>query len=200
VEEGESLISIAVKYGVETSAIMEANQIANPELIRVGEMLIVPFGTPMPSPTATLQPTSTPTPGPLYPPPSLLNPTEGEVFKGNEVIILNWASVGILADDEWYLVRLRYIAEGEAQELTFWTKATSWRVPEGLHPIDSSIERALSLQSKGLQKELRRTQEAEIHLFKWDVTVMRRTGTKPDGEWEGEAISPVSTTREFYWY
>jgi|Deesub1362A_J573_1020465.scaffolds.fasta_scaffold11005_3 LysM repeat protein len=200
VEEGESLSSIAVEYGVEVSAIMEANQIANPELIRVGELLVVPFGTPKPSPTATPQPTLTPTPGPLYPPPPLLNPMDGEVFKGDAVIILNWASVGILADDEWYLVRLHYIAEGEARVLTIWTKATSLKVPEELRPIDSSHQRAISLQSKSLQKELRRTPEAEIHLFKWDVTVMRRTGTKPDGEWEGEAISPVSTTREFYWY
>ncbi len=42
VQQGESLGAIATRYGVTTDAIIEANNIANPNVIRVGDRLIIP--------------------------------------------------------------------------------------------------------------------------------------------------------------
>lgn len=42
VQAGESLGSIAAQYGVSSDAIIEANRITNPNLIRVGDRLIIP--------------------------------------------------------------------------------------------------------------------------------------------------------------
>lgn len=42
VESGETLGTIATKYGVTTVAIANANGLANPNLIRVGQRLIIP--------------------------------------------------------------------------------------------------------------------------------------------------------------
>lgn len=42
VQAGESLGSIATRYGVSADAIIEANRITNPNLIRVGNRLIIP--------------------------------------------------------------------------------------------------------------------------------------------------------------
>jgi len=42
VQAGESLGSIAARYGVTAAALAEANRIANPNLIRVGDRLIIP--------------------------------------------------------------------------------------------------------------------------------------------------------------
>lgn len=42
VQAGESLGSIATRYGVTADAIIEANRITNPNLIRVGDRLVIP--------------------------------------------------------------------------------------------------------------------------------------------------------------
>ena len=121
----------------------------------------------------------TPTSAFPYPAPALLAPADGQVFRGvDAVIVLNWASVGILAEDEWYVLRLRYEAQGAAQPPSVWTKTTSWRVSADLYPPS----------------------DVEPRLLHWDVTVMRQTGAGPGGTPEGVAISPVSSTRSFYWY
>lgn len=42
VKRGDTLTSIAARYGVSVSAILEANDITNPDLIRVGQQLVIP--------------------------------------------------------------------------------------------------------------------------------------------------------------
>ena len=114
-----------------------------------------------------------------YPAPALLSPADGQVFRGaDEVIALNWASVGILAEDEWYVLRLQYEAQQTAQPPSVWTKATGWRVPADLQP----------------------SSEVQSRLLRWNVTIMRQTHTGPEGTPEGIVISPMSATRSFYWY
>lgn len=136
------------------------------------------------TPTATPQPTPQPTPSPTpsafaYPAPALLAPADGQVFQGaDEVIVLSWVSVGILTEDEWYVVRLRYEAPGAVQPPDVWTKTTSWRAPADLYP----------------------PADVEPRLLHWNVIVMRQTGTGPDGTPQGVDVSPVSATRGFYWY
>jgi hypothetical protein len=115
-----------------------------------------------------------------YPAPVLLAPANGQVFRGTgQVVVLTWASVGILAKDEWYVVSLRYEAEGIDQPPNAWTKTTSWRVPADAYPSSDDVA---------------------SRLLRWDVIIKRQTHTGPDGTPEGVDMSPVSLTRSFYWY
>lgn len=177
VEAGETLISISRKYNITIAEIKEANGLKN-DTLRVGQELRIPIGTATPTPTLTLEPTLTPTPGPPYPVPYLLSPAEGLTFEGpDSVILLTWASVGILKPDEWYVVRLRRSSVIAKQPALAWTKATSWRLTPDLHV-------------PGL---------AEPQRFTWQVMVMRQTGVAEDGSWTGERLSPLGESRTFYW-
>ncbi|NLD74041.1 MAG: LysM peptidoglycan-binding domain-containing protein [Chloroflexi bacterium] len=73
VVRGDTLGQIAARHGTTTTAIMRANNISNPNLIRVGQRLWIggaaPTATPeppSPNPSATPQPTDTPTDGVWY--------------------------------------------------------------------------------------------------------------------------------------
>jgi hypothetical protein len=107
-----------------------------------------------------------------------LAPPDGATFEGSDVaILLNWASVGILAEDEWYVLRIRRVGAGAEQLPLVWTKATSWRLPPELYV-------------EGLDEPQR---------FLWQVSIMQQTGAADDGTLEGNVISPSSGTRTFYW-
>ncbi len=196
VRSGDTLIEIAQQYETSVEAVMAANDMTDPEqLIRAGDVLIISWGTPTvtPTPTATLTPTWTPrptrtptatvlrpssTPSLPYPAPFLLGPVDGETFAGAEtVILLNWASVGILAPDEWYVVRVRYPSGGQLLEVQEWLKATSWRLPKPLYGAASGTSA----------------------FYQWDVIVMRESGIGRDGVRQGQAISLPSERRTFTW-
>jgi LysM repeat protein len=186
VAQGDTLGSIAVKYDVAAERIAAANGISVNSLLRIGQELIIPdtsvtatpaataTATLSPTPSATLSPTATATriPGFVYSRPRLLAPVGGATFDGRGVnVLMNWTSVGILAEDEWYVVRL-WRSEGDAEPVIAWTKATSWRLPGDLHPA-----------------------EGTSHAYRWQVNVMRR----PLGAQTGVAISPSSEIYHFAW-
>jgi spore germination protein len=50
VQPGDQLARIAARYGVTVTAIVKANDLANPNLIRVGQRLIIPLPQPSPVP------------------------------------------------------------------------------------------------------------------------------------------------------
>jgi LysM repeat protein/predicted nucleic acid-binding Zn ribbon protein len=177
VEQGDTLISISAKYNVTVAQIREANGLEGNNL-RVGQELRIPVGTATPTPTLTATPTLTPTPGPARAAPALLAPPDGTAFAGADTaILLNWASVGILGEDEWYVVRLQRVDESAEQPPLVWTKATSWRLPADLYIA-------------GLD---------EPQQFRWEVQVMRQTGEADDGTRLGEEISPPGDVRTFSW-
>jgi LysM repeat protein len=62
VRPGDTLSAIGARFGVSYMAIARANGIANPNLIHVGQRLVIPGRTGTPSPTPG--PTPAPTPGP----------------------------------------------------------------------------------------------------------------------------------------
>ena len=66
VQRGETLSAIALRYGVTIQQIVALNNIANPNLIYVGQVLVIRPGPTPPPPTATptRTPTATRTPGP----------------------------------------------------------------------------------------------------------------------------------------
>jgi LysM repeat protein len=63
VQPGDTLFRISRAYGTTVDAIVRANNIPNPNLIYVGQVLVIPDGT-------TPPPGPTPTPGPQPPPPA----------------------------------------------------------------------------------------------------------------------------------
>jgi LysM repeat protein/predicted nucleic acid-binding Zn ribbon protein len=177
VQQGDTLSTIAAEYNMTVGEIKQINDLESDNL-KVGQKLRFPVGTATPTPTLTAAPTLTPTPGAAYPAPVLLSPRDGATFSGPDTaILLSWASVGILEEDEWYAVRLRRSGNVAEQLPLVWTRATSWRVPAELHVA-------------GLNPPQQ---------FSWQVMVMQQTGTDDDGRWTGEAISPSSGTRTFSW-
>lgn len=189
VQSGDTLEAIAAMFRTTVLALMEANDISRPEELRAGQELIIPGGTPTPTPTKTPTPTPTNTPGSAFSAPVLLGPPDGKKFgegvglnltgEPQDPVLLNWMSVRLLSEGEWYMVSVRYVGgAGTAQQVTELSKATSYLVP----------------------LEMRPPQDALSHLFQWDVGLVRETGTFPDGSPKVEPISPRSETRTFYWY
>lgn len=188
VQSGDTLWTIAAEYGVRVQDIVEANDLANEEvLLQIDDVLVIPSGEPTPAPiTPTQTPTTIPSPTPrlsptpaeptatprfALPAPVLLGPPDNALLK-DEVALLNWVSVGVLNDDTWYVVRLRTAHSGEAETThEAWVKANGWHVPEELAPAPGTTQR-----------------------YRWDVTVVRRTG-----EDETKTLSPRSEIRTFRW-
>lgn len=106
-------------------------------------MVIVVTATPTPEPlptatpevtntptgSALLEPTATPAPALKYPAPTLLEPEDRSVVPG-VINYLKWESVGPLADDEWYAVRLIFFQQGKPVYEGDQTKIPEWQVPE----------------------------------------------------------------------
>jgi len=177
VAPGETLISIAEEYEVSVPLIRVANDLPpGDDTIRVNQSLVIPVGTPMPSPTPTVDPNATPTPVPPYPAPPLLSPPDGAVFVGNnEPILLQWASVSVLRDDEWYELIL-FQPPGGVVSATTYTRATAWRVP----------------------LDLLLTTNADVREFRWQVQVVRERYDK-DGALVYEEAGALSEVRTFTW-
>ena len=177
VQQGDTLYTISGKYGLTIAEIKEINELTK-DALSVGQQLRIPVGTATPIPTPSPTPSLTPTPGPARPAPALLAPPQDAAFEGaDKVIMLSWASVGILAEDEWYTVRVRRTGAVAQILPVVWTKATSWQLPADLY-------------IGGL---------AQPQHFHWQVSVMQQTGVDEDGDRTGELISPAGDVRTFTW-
>ena len=84
VQPGESLSAIAFKYEVSVDVLAEANGIEDPNVIQVGQKLVIPG--PTSEPTATVPPTETPTPD--IPPKFEIVDVIGRGAPGTETVIL----------------------------------------------------------------------------------------------------------------
>lgn len=152
VEEGEVLGLLAEEYGTTLEALLEANELEDADLVSIGQELIVvdAEGTPVTVELALPSPTATRTSAFVYAEPALIGPSDGAEFRGPDTQIdLQWTSVAILGDSEWYEVKLWSLRQG--YDYHFWTKTSSWTVPVSL-----------------------RTGEAEI-VFHWNVMVVQRS-------------------------
>lgn len=138
--------------------------------------------SPTPALPATVTPTATatPTPTPRFRSPTLISPQDGQIFAGREqFVILRWESVGRLAENEWYAVRLSWAENGEfAQRGGNNLKETSWQIPANFY------------YGKADQKTGR--------VYEWYVYVEQVTEGE-DGQRVGEPVSPLSETRVLYW-
>lgn len=178
VGEGESLEEIAGAYRLPPSEIALFNFTQDGE-VEPGQRLRIPLGTPTPTPLPTLAPTATATPAPAYLAPRPLLPANGSRYtlwaSTTRPLLLLWTSSGILADDEYYVVRLRAVDDqGRLLWSTSqWSETPSWRVtPETLAQIRG---------------------EATL---RWDVMVMQEREVDEQGRRIGIALSGRSQTFE----
>ena len=184
VQPGDNLSEIAQRFNVSLAAIMEANGITNPDTLQEGQELVIP-GVSSSDETPGIGGPATPTipsqfsyaaPLPLAPP----DESELRDEDGEDSVLLNWLSVGLLADDEWYSVAVRYVTRDETSEweILEFVKATSYRVP----------------------LEMRPSADAESHLLEWQIGVVRLVEKETEDSFDVVPIAPQSQTRSFYWH
>ncbi|MDK1029126.1 MAG: LysM peptidoglycan-binding domain-containing protein [Anaerolineae bacterium] len=155
VQENDTLSSISLNYAVPMTAIKEYNGLST-DSVFLGQGLLIPLceraATPGPSPT--------PTNPPPYAAPSLLLPADGGAFTlANDVVTLQWSSVGTLEDNEIYRVIVEDITAGQARRLTEYETDTKFIVPTTFRPNDNVA-----------------------HVFRWRITTVRQTGTDEQGQ------------------
>ncbi len=174
VQTGDTLLGIALKYGVPMTIIQKANDIEDPESIKAGQQLVIPIG---PTATPTSGPTPTPTGLPTYPAPIPLSPVEGQVFEGAQPsILLQWASVGILRENEWYMVHVEQV-DGTLVLQPQRTQATAYLLPQDLFPKPDDPHRT----------------------FRWYVWVVRDLGARGEGTSPYVKAGLASSPRTFKW-
>jgi len=178
VRPGETLSTIAEHYGVSVAVLRAANDIPeDSETIQVNQVLTIPQNTPTPTLRIIEAATPTPTPGIMrYPSPPMLYPPDGAVFTGADAIItLQWASVGILGEREYYALELLTPGPEGSQTTQVYLRATSWRISSDLFPPETVEDRT----------------------FAWRVVVVRQIGTDEDATYR--IISPAPRRRVFIW-
>jgi len=85
VRAGDTLSQIATRFGTTVAAIMEANNLTNPNLIFVGQVLLIPVSEESHPPTDECPPTQPSPPAPPTPtPPSSTRPMVTRTFDGIE--------------------------------------------------------------------------------------------------------------------
>ena len=172
VQSTDTLSSIALNYGVSMDAIKEWNGLST-DNVYINQPLVIPLckrdATPGPSPTPTL-------PAP-YPAPNLLLPANGSVFNlANDIVTLQWASIGNMRANEAYLVIVEDLTEGLGRKLDQYVTDTKFIVPVTFRPQDS-----------------------QPHIMSWQVVTVRQTGTDDQGKTIWSQAGTPSQLRVFIW-
>jgi LysM repeat protein len=155
VQENDTLSSISLNYAVPMSAIKEYNGLSTDNVF-IGQTLLIPLC----ERAATPGPTPTPTTPPPYPAPNLLLPADGGAFTlANDVVTLQWSSIGTLRDNESYRVTVEDITEGQARRITDYVTDTKYIVPTTFRPKDNVA-----------------------HVIRWWVSTVRQTGSDEQGQ------------------
>jgi LysM repeat protein len=172
VQEKDTLSSISLNYQVPAEAIRQYNGLVN-DIVRFGQTLVIPLC----QRNQPAGPTATPTLPPPYPPASLLLPADGAPFQSvDDIITLQWASVGTLRENEAYAVTIEDVTGGESRKLVEYVTDTKFIVPEDFRPADT-----------------------QPHAMRWVVVPVRQTGTDSDGNPIWEPAGSASAQRVFIW-
>ncbi|HKI53950.1 MAG TPA: LysM peptidoglycan-binding domain-containing protein [Anaerolineales bacterium] len=172
VQANDTLGIIAANYNVPQDAIKFYNGLSTDNVF-LGQPIIIPlcerFATPGPTPTATLPPP--------YQAPNLLLPADGAAFTlANDVVTLQWASIGTLRDNEAYQITVEDITSGEALRITDYVTDTKYIVPTSFRPNDNLA-----------------------HVVRWWVTTVRQNGTDEQGQPVYTSAGMISEKRVFTW-
>ena len=173
VNANDTLGFIAANYNVSMEAIKEYNGLTS-DIVYSGQSLTIPLcrrnPTPGPTPTATLPPP--------YIAANLLLPVDGSIFSSsNDVITLQWSSVGTLRANELYAVTIEDVTDANAKKFTQYVTDTKLIVPSNLRPVGDVP-----------------------HIFRWWIVPVRQSGTTPDGQPIYDSAGAISVKRVFSWY
>ncbi|MGB8644147.1 MAG: LysM peptidoglycan-binding domain-containing protein [Anaerolineae bacterium] len=182
VRSGDTLGAIASYYSTTVQSIMDLSKITSINL-KVGQVLTIPIGIWTPTtapPTVYNSPTPTLTPEFSYAAPDLLSPADGSDFAHDGKVTLQWLSLGIKSD-EYYVVHVRYIANGIEVTMPVYTV----RYDEG-----TSVTLNTSPAGAGGPAQ-----------FWWYVVVVRESGCGTEGTPISQpcAVSPLSEARTLTW-
>jgi LysM repeat protein/predicted nucleic acid-binding Zn ribbon protein len=176
---GDTVVSLAIRFGTTVEAILKANNMGPNDFIRPNQKLIIPVEE---VPAAVLASSNT-APAPsasssnrqLFEAPRLIGPRDGDTMFRTNDITLRWVSVDILAPNEWYVVRAWPTQGTLPTPPAIWTKATSYRLSKDWAPPPGTSAR-----------------------FGWQVVVVRVLPDKGAGR-EIQAASQPSEVRTFTW-
>jgi LysM repeat protein len=168
----DTLSSISLNYGVSMDAIKEWNGLSTDNVY-----LNQPLTVPLCMRNATSGPSPTPTLPPPYPAPNLLLPANGAPFNlANDIVSLQWASIGTLRNNEAYLVTVEDVTEGLGRKLNEYVTDTKYIVPVSFRPQDN-----------------------QPHAMSWQVVTVRQTGTDDQGNSIWSQAGTTSQLRIFIW-
>jgi LysM repeat protein len=173
VQTNDTLSRISDTYDVSQTAIKEYNGLVS-DVVREGQVLKIPLC--MRAPTAG--PSPTPTTPPPYAGPNLLSPADGSVFTiANDVVTLQWASVGALRPNEAYQINVEDSTDGTGRKLVEYVVDTTFNVPATFRPATN-----------------------EPHAMRWWVIVVRQTGTDSSSNPIWEVAGSASKQLVFIWW
>ena len=172
IQANDTLSSISANYNVPQDAIKFYNGLASDNVL-LGTTILIPlcerFATPGPTPTATLPPP--------YPAPSLLLPEDGAAFTlANDVVTLQWSTIGTLRDNERYQVTILDVTSGEGLRQTDYVTDNKYIVPSSFRPNDNLA-----------------------HVIRWWVTTVRQNGVDEQGQPVYASAGAISDERVFSW-
>lgn len=174
VQENDTLSSIAANYAVSMDDIKEFNGLTTDNVF-LGQTIQIPLCrrdsalSGGPTPTATLPPP--------YPAPNLLLPADGAAFTlANDVVTLQWASVGVLRDGEAYQVIVEDVTANQTRRITDYVTDTKYIVPSSFRPRDNVA-----------------------HVMRWWVVPVLQSGVDEQGQPIWIASGAASERRVFTW-
>lgn len=176
VQPGDTIISIANRFGSTVEEIVVVNSLTANDFIRPGDVLMIPVRE---VPAEVLASTdgvpSDPSTGTIYAEPRPIGPANEEAVAVTDPVLLRWVSVDVLAPNEWYVL-LIYPISGPARTFpSIWTKTTSYNLDVSFAPTTG-----------------------EAATYAWQVSVVRvKAGV--NNQYALEAASSPSELRSFSW-
>ena len=179
VRPGDTVISIAIRFGTTVAAIQEANGIGPDDLIRPKQVLQLPVsGVPSTilAPEGAVPSQKDSNASQTYLPLQLLGPEDGERIPHSEDVLFRWLSGGLLEDNEWYVLYIWPLEGLFELPPPVWTRATSYRLPsQWAPPPDRDVT------------------------YRWQTSVVRVLAGQ-EGELSLEAASGPGEVRSFEWF
>jgi LysM repeat protein len=172
VQANDTLSSIAANYNVPQDAVKFYNGLST-DAVFLGQTIVIPlcerFATPGPTPTATLPPP--------YQAPPLLLPADGAAFTlANDVVTLQWSSIGTLRENEAYQITIEDVTSGQGRRITEYVTDTKFIVPTSFRPNDNLA-----------------------HVIRWWVTTVRQNGVDEQSQPIYDSAGAISEKRVFTW-
>lgn len=173
VKGGDTCGEIANKFNITVDLIIQQNNLDANCLIGLNQVLTITFATPTPVATVTPFILQTPTPRAGYDAPIVTAPQDGAtISETQEIVTLQWLTVGLLKPDEWYVVQVQ--PSGAITVPVFETKATSLKLTQDI--LGDQLEREIA----------------------WWVQV-KRSSTDAAGARAYADLSQPSPVRRFVW-